>query len=128
MPYKPQGYTSAAPYLIVDDVRSLIRFLTLAFGAEGLRFYERPDGAVKHAEVRIDDTVLMLAEAVKGWPAIVSNVHVYVSDVDATYERAIKAGAKSLQEPVQKEDPDKRGGVSAGGVNWWIATQQGTNR
>jgi uncharacterized glyoxalase superfamily protein PhnB len=53
-------------------------------------------------------------------------VHVYVRDVDATYRRALEAGATSVQEPVQKGDPDKRGGVKdAGGTTWWIATKVG---
>jgi uncharacterized glyoxalase superfamily protein PhnB len=51
-------------------------------------------------------------------------VHVYVSDVDAAYRRALAAGATSVQEPVKKEDEDKRGGVKdAGGTTWWIATR-----
>jgi uncharacterized glyoxalase superfamily protein PhnB len=51
---------------------------------------------------------------------------VYVSDVDAVYKRALAAGATSVQEPVQKADEDKRGGVKdAGGTTWWIATRIG---
>ena len=47
-------------------------------------------------------------------------------DVDAAFRRAIEAGATAVQEPVQKDDPDKRGGVKdAGGTTWWIATMQG---
>lgn len=77
-----------------------------------------------HAEVRIDDTVVMIADGVDGWPPVPSHVHVYVRDVDATYRRALEAGAKSVQEPVKKEDPDKRGGVKdAGGTTWWIGTK-----
>lgn len=50
-------------------------------------------------------------------------VHIYVQDVDATYRRALRAGAASVQEPVKKQDEDKRGGVKdAGGTTWWIAT------
>jgi uncharacterized glyoxalase superfamily protein PhnB len=78
-----------------------------------------------HAEVRIDDTVVMLADP----PApdrtpVPAHVHVYVEDVDATYRRALEAGAASVQEPVQKRDEDKRGGVKdSGGTTWWIATK-----
>lgn len=51
-------------------------------------------------------------------------VHVYVQDVDATYQRALEAGAVSVQEPVRKDDEDKRGGVrDEGGTTWWIATR-----
>jgi uncharacterized glyoxalase superfamily protein PhnB len=49
-----------------------------------------------------------------------------VADVDAAYQRALAAGAESVQAPVKKDDPDKRGGVKdPGGTTWWIATQVG---
>ncbi len=124
--YKPSGYTSVAPYLIVDDAARTIDFLAAAFDAETLRRFDAPEGGIMHAEVRIDDTVLMIADSAPGWPAVPAHVHVYVDDVDATYRRALAAGAISLQEPVKKDDEDKRGGVrDAGGVTWWIATRIG---
>ena len=50
----------------------------------------------------------------------------YVPDVDAAYQRALEAGATSVQEPVQREDEDKRGGVKdAAGTTWWLATRVG---
>jgi uncharacterized glyoxalase superfamily protein PhnB len=77
-----------------------------------------------HAEVRINDTVVMLADGGPGWPPIPAYVHVYVPDVDATYRRALEMGATSVQEPVKKDDEDKHGGVKdAGGTTWWIATK-----
>jgi uncharacterized glyoxalase superfamily protein PhnB len=80
-----------------------------------------------HAEVRIDDSVIMLADGAPGeWPAMPAHVHIYVADVDATYRRAVAAGAASVQEPVRKEDEDKRGGVrDAGGTTWRISTRMG---
>jgi uncharacterized glyoxalase superfamily protein PhnB len=68
-----------------------------------------------HAEVRIDDTVVMLADGALAWPPITSHVHIYVPDVDATYKCALEAGATSVQAPVKKDDPDKRGGVKDSG-------------
>jgi uncharacterized glyoxalase superfamily protein PhnB len=122
--YKPNGYTSVAPYLIVNGAGRTIDFLQRVFDAAEVQRMLRPDGSVMHAEVRIDDTVLMLSDAGSNWPAIASNVHIYVPDVDATYRRAIELGALSLQEPTKKDDQDKRGGVKdAGGTNWWIATK-----
>ena len=126
MPFKPEHYTSVAPYLIVDGASRTIDFLVAVFDAERLRILEKDDGIVKHAEVRIDDTVLMIADAIPGWPAIASNVHVYVPDVDATWRRAIAAGATPVEEPVQKDDDDRRGGFrDPGGTTWWVGTQQG---
>jgi uncharacterized glyoxalase superfamily protein PhnB len=122
--HKPAGYTSVAPYLIVNGAAATIEFLTRVFGATRLRSYPGPAGTLMHAEVRIDDTVVMIADATPQWPATVSQVHVYVPDVDAAYRRALDAGATSVQEPVKKEDEDKRGGVKdAGGTTWWIATK-----
>jgi PhnB protein len=124
--HKPAGYTSVAPYLIVSGAAGTIDFLKQVFGAVELRRFPADDGGVIHAEVRIDDTVVMLADATEQWPPLPCNVHVYVPDVDDTYRRALAAGAESVQEPVQKDDEDKRGGVKdAGGTTWWIATRVG---
>jgi uncharacterized glyoxalase superfamily protein PhnB len=122
--YKPDNYTSVAPYLIVSDARRTIDFLVEVFGAEQLRMHVRDSGELAHAEVRIDDTVLMLADSLEGWPAQPSHVHIYVPDVDATYRKALGAGATAVQEPVKKEDEDKRGGFKdAGGTTWWVGTK-----
>lgn len=124
VPYKPTGYNSVSPYLIVSGASGAIDFLKQVFGAVEIRRLPTPTGKVRHAEVRIDDTVVMLADGADGWPLSPSSIHIYVPDVDAVYERALGAGAVSVQEPVQKDDEDKRGGVKdAGGTTWWIATK-----
>jgi len=124
--FKPGGYNTVAPYLIVDGASRTIDFLKTVFGAVELRKFPDEKGKLLHAEVRIDDTVVMLADGGEGWPPIPSYVHVYVADVDDTYRRALEAGAASVQEPVKKEDEDKRGGVKdPGGTTWWIATRIG---
>ncbi|MBA2459131.1 MAG: VOC family protein [Gemmatimonadales bacterium] len=123
-PHKPQDYTTVSPYLIVDGASGTIEFLSRVFGAVELRRFPHPSGKVVHAEVRIDDTVVMVADSAPGWPPVGAHVHVYVADVDSTYRRALDAGASSVQEPVKKDDADKRGGVKdAGGTTWWIATR-----
>lgn len=122
--YKPDGYISVSPYLIVAGANATIDFLVQTFDAVEIRRFPRADGRIRHAEVRIDDTVVMLADGDTGWPATSANVHVYVADVDTTYRRALEAGAISVQEPVKQDDEDKRGGVKdAGGTIWWIATK-----
>jgi uncharacterized glyoxalase superfamily protein PhnB len=122
--HKPTNYSTVSPYLIVDGASGTIAFLVSVFGAVELRRFPDAAGKLMHAEVRIDDTVVMVADGGDGWPPVPSHVHVYVSDVDATYKRALEAGAISVQEPVKKDDEDKRGGVKdAGGTTWWIATK-----
>jgi uncharacterized glyoxalase superfamily protein PhnB len=125
-PHKPEDYSTISPYLVVTDASATIDFLTAVFGAQELRRFPGEGGRVTHAEVRVDDSVLMLADGAPGWPPVPAHVHVYVPDVDATYRRALAAGAEAVQEPVQKGDEDKRGGVKdAGGTTWWIATRVG---
>lgn len=122
--HKPDDYSTVSPYLVVDGAEGTIDFLVEVFDAVELRRFPDDDGKLMHAEVRIHDTVVMLADAVEEWPPVPSHVHVYVPDVDATYERALAVGAESVQEPAQKGDVDRRGGVKdAGGTTWWIATR-----
>jgi uncharacterized glyoxalase superfamily protein PhnB len=125
--HKPQGYPTVSPYLVVDGVARTIDFLVQAFDAAEVRRFPGPDGRIIHAEVRIDDSLVMLGDAQPpAWAAVPAHVHVYVLDVDATYRRALAAGATSVQEPIKKDDEDKRGGVrDPGGTTWWIATRVG---
>ena len=123
--YKPDSYSSVSPYLIVREAQPVIDFLKRAFDAKDLRRFDNPDGSIMHAEVRIEDSVIMMGEAGEGWGESPAHIHVYVPDVDTVYQRALDAGATSIQEPVQKEgDPDRRGGVvGPGGNSWWISSQ-----
>ena len=125
MPKKPDGYSSVSAYVVADGAQRVIDFLKKTFDATELRRYDMPDGSIMHVEVRIDDTVVMLADGGGAWPPFPVYLHVYVDDVDATYRRALEAGGVSAQEPSRKEgDPDRRGGVKdPAGNTWWIATQ-----
>jgi uncharacterized glyoxalase superfamily protein PhnB len=125
-PYKPQGYPSVSAYVMADGAQRMIDFLKKTFDATELRRYDSPDGTIMHAEVKIDDTVVMISDGGSQFPAFPIWLHVYVPDVDATYRRALEAGGVSVQEPVQKDDPDRRGGVKdPSGNTWWISTQMG---
>jgi PhnB protein len=122
--YKPYGYPSVAPYLVVHGADRTIAVLETVFGARVLRRDARADGSIVHAEVRIDDTVVMLADEVTGFPAMPSHVHVYVADVDAAYREALAAGCRDVQAPVDDDDGDRRGGFEEpGGTTWWVATR-----
>jgi len=122
--HKPGNSSTVSPYLIVDGANKTIEFLKDVFDAVEVRRFADAEGKLRHAEVRIDDSVIMVADDAPGWPPIQAYVHIYVPDVDATYRRALDAGAVAVQEPVKKEDEDKRGGVKdAGGTTWWIATK-----
>jgi uncharacterized glyoxalase superfamily protein PhnB len=123
--WKPEGYSEVSPYLIVADAQALVDFLKATFDATPLRRVDTANGSVMHAEMRLGDSILMLADGGGNWPAVPAHVHVYVQDVDATFQRALSAGAEIVQEPRQREgDTDKRGGVKdPSGTTWWLGTQ-----
>lgn len=124
VPFKPEGYPSVSPYLILDGASQMLDFLARVFGAVEIQRFSNDDGRLAHAETRIDDSVIMLADNPGHWPATSAHIHVYVTDVDATYQRALAAGATSVQEPTKKQDPDRRAGVRYGGdITWWISTR-----
>lgn len=124
--YKPEGYSSVAVYIMADGAQSVIDFLKETFDAREMRREDKPDGSIMHAEVLIDDTVVMIGDSGGQSSAFPVWLHVYVPDVDATYRRALAAGGVSVQEPQKKDDPDRRGGVKdPAGNTWWIATQVG---
>jgi uncharacterized glyoxalase superfamily protein PhnB len=125
--YKPDGYPSVSAYVMVDGAQRVIDFLKKTFNATELRRFDGPGGLISHVEVRIEDSVVMLSDGGGSFPAFPVWLHVYVPDVDATYQRALAAGGVAVQEPRQKQDdPDRRGGVKdPSGNTWWISTQVG---
>jgi uncharacterized glyoxalase superfamily protein PhnB len=124
--YKPQGYSSLSPYIMADGAQRVIDFLSQAFDAREMRRQDNSDGSIMHAEVQIDDSIVMIADGGGDFPAFPIWLHVYVPDVDAAYQRALNAGGVSVQAPQQKDDPDRRAGVKdPAGNTWWIATQVG---
>jgi uncharacterized glyoxalase superfamily protein PhnB len=126
-PYKPDGYASVSVYIMADGAQRVIEFLHTTFAAEQTRRFDHPDGTIMHAEVQLDDTVVMIADASAAQPAFPVWLHVYVPDVDACYQRALAAGGRAVAAPTQPpHDPDRRAGVKdPAGNTWWIATQTG---
>ena len=122
--WKPADYTSVAPYLVTQNAQAIIDFLRATVDATQLRRFDRADGSISHAEVRIDDTVVMVGEPPEGSSSVPSHLHVYVPDVEQTYQRAIANGGESVQAPIRRDDPDTRCGVKdPGGNTWWFSTQ-----
>jgi PhnB protein len=119
----PDGYHTVTPYLIVDGAAPLIDFLKQAFEATEKQRRLRPDGSIMHAEVRVGDSIVMLADASTEYPPMPSALHLYVPDTDTFYQRALRAGATSLMAPENQSHGDRMAGVKdAVGNSWWIAT------
>jgi len=129
----PEGYHSITPYLIADDAAGAIEFYKKAFGASELMRMAAPGGRVGHAELRIGDSRIMLADefpemgarspkAVGGSPV---SLHLYVEDVDATVRQAIAAGAKEIRPVKDQFYGDRLGTVEDPfGHVWHISTHK----
>jgi uncharacterized glyoxalase superfamily protein PhnB len=125
VPYSRPGFRSLTPYLVVAGAARLLDFMKQAFGAEEALRVNRPDGSIMHAEVRIGDSVVELADGAAAWPARPAAIHLYVDDADATYARATAAGATSLIAPTDMPYGDREADVKDPfGNNWYIGTRK----
>src|SRR5450432_1763944 len=96
--YQWPGLKSITPCLVVGNAVGLLDFLTAAFGGVERVRVPAADGSVKHAEVTIGNGAVELGEASADYPGVTAAVHLYVEDADATFARAIEAGATSVSE------------------------------
>jgi PhnB protein len=133
MPTKaiPDGYHSVTPYLVMRDAARAIDFYKRALGATETFRFNTPDGKLGHAEIKVGDSVIMLADEMLdsgyrgpqtlGGTAV--SLMVYVEDVDSQFKRAIDAGAK-IKQPVKDQFYGDRSGTLEDpfGHVWTIAT------
>ena len=123
----PHGLHTVTPYLVLRDVTSVIEFATSVLGAT-IRgeIHRREDGSVKHTELAIGDSVVMLGEPMPGFEVMPGMLYVYVDDCDVCYARALAGGAAPVMEPAVYPHGDRYGGVKdpAGNI-WWLATHVG---
>jgi PhnB protein len=127
----PEGYRSVTPYLIVKGAARAIEFYQRALGAKEVMRFDAPDGRVGHAEIKIGNSIVMLADESpqmgahaphsSGRQAV--SLYVYVADVDATFKRALDAGAKQLDAVQDKFYGDRMGAfVDPFGHSWYVST------
>jgi PhnB protein len=127
----PANYPRVMPYLIVDGAAGAIDFYSSVLGARERMRMAGPDGRIGHAELELGDSLIMLADEnpqmdIRG-PASIGgtpvSLHVYVEDSDATFERAIEAGAKQLRAVEDQFYGDRSGRFEDPfGHRWDVAT------
>jgi PhnB protein len=118
----PDGHHVVTPYLIVEGAERVLDFMKRVFDAKETLRVDGPDGTIGHAELRIGDSMVMLGNAGGPWKPIPASLHIYVADVDATYHKALAAGATSVREPADQPYGDRSAGVrDATGNTWWLA-------
>ena len=127
----PDGYSTVTPYLAIDGAEQAIAFYVQAFGAKERGRMDGPDGKIAHAELQIGDSVVMLSDPFPGSATKAptelggtsASVMLYVEDVDAVVEQAVKAGATLEREAEDQFWGDRLGAiVDPFGHSWSIAT------
>lgn len=120
---RPPGHHTITPGFSVPDAARVLAFMQQAFGAEVVDRYDMPGGKIAHCEVRFGDSVVMFGEAMAEWGgAMPASLSLYVDDgpaVDATYQRALAAGATSMMEPKDQFYGYRSATVTDPGGNKW---------
>jgi len=127
------GFHSITPYLSIRDAAGAIEFYKKAFGAEEITKHVDPKGVIRHAEIKVGDSPIMLHEEVPEFPELKSvqamggsplNLFCYVDDVDAFVARAISAGARENGK-ITDQPYGRSGGVNDPfGLTWWVTTHR----
>jgi PhnB protein len=127
----PEGYHSVTPYLVIDGAAKAIDFYKQAFGAIELMRIDAGEGKLGHAEIKIGDSPVMLADghpemgfkSVQSYGGSPVGMMIYVPAVDDVFQRAVKAGATVKQEVKDQFYGDRSGTVQDPfGILWTIAT------
>ena len=118
----PQGHQQLMPYLLLTDAAGFMEFASEVFQAQEQSRHMGDEDRIMHAEIRIGNSTLMLADCTEAWPPQTSGLFVYVPDADATYERALHAGAESVMEPADKDYGRSCGVLDPFGNTWWITS------
>jgi uncharacterized glyoxalase superfamily protein PhnB len=122
----PEGLRTLTPFLHPRGAPNFIQFLERAFGAEVVSRDESPAGAIVHATVKIGDSVIEMGEAHGPYQPMPPAIHLYVRNADATYARALEAGATSLEPPEDKPYGERAATVQDPFGNvWYVATYIG---
>lgn len=118
--FKPEGFNSVSPYLLVKDMMATLNFLKTVFNAQVIHQHTRNNQLV-HVSIKIDDSVVMLGQVDSTEELSPCHVHIYVQNIDSVFNKALKAGAVKIQSPEKRDDGDIRGAVrDINGVVWWL--------
>lgn len=118
----PKGYNTVMPYLIVNNANEFLKFTQAVFGATEKMKVMRDEHTIMHAEILIGESCIMFAGATEEFSVQNAGLYINVADADATYQKALDAGATSVMPPVDQEYGRSGGVKDPSGNTWWITS------
>ncbi len=119
----PESHQQVMPYLILNNATAFLDFTRKVFDAEETYRQMRDEQTIRHAEIRIGESIIMFADSTDQYPAYTTGMFIYVDDADQVYEKALAEGAVGLGEPAD-QPYGRSGGINDPcGNTWWITSE-----
>lgn len=118
----PAGYQRVMPYLMLKNAENFFGFMQTVFDATEKMRELREDGSVLHCELQVDESTFMYSGVTDDWGAQTGGFYIYVPDADATYTKALEAGATSVMEPTDQTYGRSGGVTDPFGNTWWVVS------
>ena len=121
--YIRNGLLNVTPYFIVAGADQLIDFVVNCFDARINDMLRNDEGKIRHAELRIGDSIIEVSEANEKYSPVQLAIHLYVRNVDETFRKCLDAGASIIEEPLDKPYGERGAGIRDNqGNQWFLAT------
>ncbi len=118
----PEGYQQVMPYLIAKNAAAFIKFMMDVFGAREKMKHMRDENIIMHAELKIGENTIMLADSTEQFATRTGGFFIYVEDADETYKKALAEGSASVMEPADMEYGRSGGVTDPFGNTWWVTS------
>jgi PhnB protein len=120
----PEGYQQVMPYLIVNNAAGFLAFAKNVFDATEKYKEMRDENTIRHAEVKIGESVIMFADSTDQYPPQTAAMFIYVDNADEVYKKALEEGAASIMEPADQSYGRSGGVTDPYGNTWWITSEK----
>ena len=120
----PENYNTVMPYLILKDASGFLSFTKNLFNAKELQKVTDDDGSIRHAEIKIGDSTIMIGGSGGQWNPQPAGLYIHVEDADKSYKKALELGAESVMEPSDQSYGRSSGVLDPFGNTWWLTSEK----
>jgi uncharacterized glyoxalase superfamily protein PhnB len=120
----PENYNTVMPYLILKDAAGFLNFTKNLFNAKELQKVTDDNGGIRHAEIRIGGSTIMIGGSGGEWKPQPAGLYINVEDANESYKKAIELGAESVLEPSDQSYGRSGGIIDPFGNTWWLTSDK----